>query len=294
MPRIRTIKPEYWSSPSVAGANPWVRLLYIAMWNWADDHGRGTANVKELAAFAFPHDDDPGAPTSAELPCMLAEIADRFSVVFYEADGRRYYAIPSWDTHQRNERRANSKHPAPNEGKPYNPDPTDQRKPGPARKPEVVSDDRHGTSVQDDGSSDPGTGEQGNRGTGENSAPAEPGADAQTELIPAKPTKPGTIAQRIAQDFASRHKPCNFHGVMGIAKQCVTAGESPERILGALEEVAAAGRPITADTVRNALHGTSRAQTVTARAVAAADQAWDDYEARHGGTVHQLNARPGA
>lgn len=165
MPRIRTIKPEYWSSPATAGASPWVRLLYIAMWNWADDHGRGTANVKELAAFAFPHDDDPEAPTSTELPCMLAEIAERFSVVFYEAEGRRYYAIPSWDDHQRNERRASSRYPAPDEGKPYNPDPSDQREPSSWRKSSASSDETHGNTAQDDGSSGTGTGEQGNRGS---------------------------------------------------------------------------------------------------------------------------------
>lgn len=165
MPRIRTIKPEFWSSPGVAGANPWVRLLFIAMWNWADDHGRGTANVKELAAFAFPHDDDPEAPTSAELPCMLAEVAERFAVVFYEADGRRYYAIPSWDDHQRNERRALSRHPAPEVGTPYNPDPRDQRIPNAWRKMTAVSDQTHGSSAPTDGSSGPGTGEQGNRGS---------------------------------------------------------------------------------------------------------------------------------
>ncbi|WP_125911402.1 MULTISPECIES: hypothetical protein [Pseudonocardia] len=161
-----------------------MRLLYIAMWNWADDHGRGTANVKELAAFAFPHDDDPCAPTSAELPCLLTEVADRFSVVFYECDGRRYYAIPSWERHQRNERRAQSKYPAPDEGKPFNPDPSDQRKRNGHRVLHGTSVANHGSSVHVDGSSGTGTGEQGNRGSKDLAA-----ADATPEP-PAAPAAP--------------------------------------------------------------------------------------------------------
>jgi hypothetical protein len=171
MPRIRTIKPEFWSSPSMRNASPWARLLYVAMWNWADDSGRGTANVRELAAFAFPDDEDPIAPTVTELPSLLAEVQSRWSVVFYEANGRRYYAIPSWDEHQRNERKAKSKYPAPDEGKPYDPGPPDQREHGSTL-------DSGGTSVHDDGStarrvgrSGTGTGEQGNRGTGETNSP---------------------------------------------------------------------------------------------------------------------------
>src|SRR5690625_833621 len=57
MPRMRTLKPEFWDSPSTAKADLAVRLTFLAMWNWADDSGHGTANVKELEAFAFPNDE---------------------------------------------------------------------------------------------------------------------------------------------------------------------------------------------------------------------------------------------
>ena len=65
MPRIRSIKPEFWDSPSTASASLRVRLLFIAMWNWADDHGRGTANASQVLSFAFPND--------AELQSLVAE-----------------------------------------------------------------------------------------------------------------------------------------------------------------------------------------------------------------------------
>ena len=56
MPRIRTIKPEFWSSPGVAKMSPLARLTFIGMWNWADDAGRGTYNPRELMGFIFPND----------------------------------------------------------------------------------------------------------------------------------------------------------------------------------------------------------------------------------------------
>src|SRR5690625_4874496 len=57
MARIRTLKPEFWDSPSTARAELAVRLTFMAMWNWADDSGHGTANLKELEAFCWPNDD---------------------------------------------------------------------------------------------------------------------------------------------------------------------------------------------------------------------------------------------
>lgn len=158
MPRIRTIKPEFWDSPSVASASPWARLLFIAMWNWADDHGRGTANLKELEGFAFPNDaaftDRSG--NTVHFRALVAEVADAFGVVFYTVRGRPYYEIPSWDDHQRNERRSKeSKHPSP------------QVEGAVAEIPCKRTETPHTSGT--------GTGEQGNRGTGEPPlVPAEP------------------------------------------------------------------------------------------------------------------------
>ena len=116
MPRIRTVKPEFWDSPSTAKASPWARLLFIAMWNWADDFGRGTANIKELEGFAFPNDDTftDRSGNTVNFRELVAEVSECFGVVLYEVDGRPYFAIPTWDSHQRNEKRAKqSKYPPP-------------------------------------------------------------------------------------------------------------------------------------------------------------------------------------
>lgn len=95
MPRIRTVKPQYWSTPDPPSRD--ARLLFIAMWNWADDEGIGTANPKELAAFAFPNDDD---ITPVVVQGLLREISGSFHVAFYTVGGRPYYFVENFLDHQ--------------------------------------------------------------------------------------------------------------------------------------------------------------------------------------------------
>lgn len=118
MPRIRTIKPEFFSSPDVEGMSPWARLLYIAMWNFADDAGRGSALPRELAGFAFPRDNF----DSADIRRVLGEVRRGFGVTFYKVNGRPYYCIPTWSKHQKIDKRSTPKYPAPGDGQEYDPE----------------------------------------------------------------------------------------------------------------------------------------------------------------------------
>jgi hypothetical protein len=106
--RIRTIKPEFFSSPDTAKASPRARLLYIAMWCWADDYGVGESNMNGLLGFAFPDSDD---LTRKELQRLCKEVQSAYKVDFYEVRGRFYYSVPSWDLHQKTERRSKKLNP---------------------------------------------------------------------------------------------------------------------------------------------------------------------------------------
>lgn len=118
MPRIRTIKPEFWSSPGIEELEPRWRLLYIAMWQWADDFGRGTAEPRELAAFAFPRENI----TLDEIRRGLDGIHRVFDVDFYYVARRPFYSIPSWGLHQKIDNRAKkARYPSPDDGEPFNP-----------------------------------------------------------------------------------------------------------------------------------------------------------------------------
>lgn len=125
MPRIRTLKPQFWDSPSTAKADLAPRLLFMAMWNWADDSGRGTANLKELEAFAFPHDDITSLPRrssgiSAVVWRNFAELfwetVQVYNVAIYVHGGRKYYEISSFREHQSKNFRPDSSLPGPDDG----------------------------------------------------------------------------------------------------------------------------------------------------------------------------------
>lgn len=163
MPRIRTIKPEFWSSPGVARMTPLARLTFIGMWNWADDAGRGTYNPRELMGFIFPHDEE---MTVAEFRALCAEIRAHVAVDFFEVAGRHYFEISSWKKHQsKHAKFDSSKYPDPDEG--HYIDPVNMQVIGEVaeiRRNSATSSRNSGTSAR---KKNLGTGEQGNRGTGE-------------------------------------------------------------------------------------------------------------------------------
>jgi hypothetical protein len=101
MARIRSIKPEFWDDRKLArrvcrdG-----RLLYIALWNLADEQARLNGDPQWIKGKVFPYDDDIDAGTVAKL---LDELAAPVlgAVVLYEADGDPYILLPKLARHQR-------------------------------------------------------------------------------------------------------------------------------------------------------------------------------------------------
>lgn len=201
MARIRTIKPEFWDSPGIETLDFEWRLLYMAMWNWADDSGRGKAEARELMGFAFPRDEE---MTLGEFRRGLGGIRRTFGVNFYKVDGRSYFAIPSWEKHQKIDKRSASRWPAPEDGEPYDPEtnmPVDLQE---QSNSWVLGGDSAGTR----GEMGAGTGEQGNRGTGESNYSSSPQAATETErpslelIIDADPEpEPAPKATGYTEDF---------------------------------------------------------------------------------------------
>ncbi|MBC3186387.1 hypothetical protein H7347_07340 [Corynebacterium sp. zg-331] len=158
MARIRSVKPELWSSPGIETLEYQWRLLFIAMWQWADDYGRGTAEPRELMGFAFPRDEN---ITLEDFRRGLGGIHRVFGVKFYQVSGRPYYSISTWEKHQKIDKRAKrSKHPAPEDGTPFDPTKPLFRQ-VPAEDSEGYIEDS-GESAEVSGKLGVGTGEQGN------------------------------------------------------------------------------------------------------------------------------------
>lgn len=90
MARIRTIKPEFFTSEDIVGLTPFGRLLYIALWCEADREGRLVWKPKTFKMRYFPAD-------ACDIDAMCAEVIDAGLVVLY---GDGYAHIPSFLAHQ--------------------------------------------------------------------------------------------------------------------------------------------------------------------------------------------------
>jgi hypothetical protein len=104
MARIRTIKPEFFTSEDIVDLSAFARLLYIAIWCEADREGRLIWKPKTLKIRYFPMDD-------IDIDALCDELISRNLVVLY-GDGLAY--IPTFTRHQ---------HINPRESKSVFPDP---------------------------------------------------------------------------------------------------------------------------------------------------------------------------
>jgi len=110
--RIRSIKPEFWRSDSVAALPREDRLLFIGLWSYVDDNGVGVDDYRLIAADLFPLDDDQN-----EVRGFVKEGLDRLSreslIVRYEVEGRRFIHVSTWKLHQRVDNPNKSRFPLP-------------------------------------------------------------------------------------------------------------------------------------------------------------------------------------
>ena len=93
MARIRTVKPEFFTSADIVALTPLARLFYVSLWCEADREGRLSWNLRTLKLRYFPGDD-------CSIDALAGELIDAGRVVLYEVDSRQYAEIPSFKKHQ--------------------------------------------------------------------------------------------------------------------------------------------------------------------------------------------------
>ena len=99
MARIRTIKPEFWTSEQVVECSPTARLLFIGLWNFCDDAGNHPASAKTIKMQVFPGDDLP----LSSVESLLQELVNNGLLDRYDADGKQYFHVTGWH-HQKIEK----------------------------------------------------------------------------------------------------------------------------------------------------------------------------------------------
>lgn len=98
MARIRTIKPEFWTHEAIMECSMNARLLFIGMWNFADDAGRLKNSPTSLKAQILPSDN----LTSRNIHELIMELSVNKRVVLYTVDNTDYIQIRGWDNQKIN------------------------------------------------------------------------------------------------------------------------------------------------------------------------------------------------
>ena len=200
--RIRSIKPEFWSSPDVAALSDADRLLFIGLWSYVDDHGRGRDDVALIVAALFPHDMVANPrETVAKVRDGLARLSEANLILRYTVASRTYFLVTGWGRHQRVDKPKASRIPEPTE-----------EENGTFPQNDAIRDSV--AKVRDDDATPrdtlaPGTGEQGNRGTGDippSRSPRDVADHNGTEVAPAalpapKAAKRSDRATRLPDDW---------------------------------------------------------------------------------------------
>lgn len=127
MARIRSIKPEFWSSEQIMECSPNARLLFIGLWNFCDDAGRHPMAPKQIKALVFPADD----LSSENVRALLDELSANGLIETYVVDGKEYFHVTGWQ-HQKIDRPQSPKYPGPVVD--HSPNPRDGKDKGEDRK----------------------------------------------------------------------------------------------------------------------------------------------------------------
>ena len=160
--RIRSTKPEFWKSRRIASVDWDARLVLKGLESYVDDNGVGVDDIELIVTDVFPRDMFTSPrETVARVSAAISTLEQAGLVWRYEGNGDRLLYIAFWEDIQRIDR--------PGKGRNPRPDGTWDYRDSEIR--ESVASPRESVAT--------GTGEQGNRGTGEEHArsPATPSSE---------------------------------------------------------------------------------------------------------------------
>ena len=97
MARIRTIKPKSWDDVKIGKLSRDARLLYIGMWNIADDLGVIIAEPQWIKSKVFPFDQ----LQLQQLVSMLTMLETNGFISHFSYNGENFYYLPTFSRHQK-------------------------------------------------------------------------------------------------------------------------------------------------------------------------------------------------
>lgn len=93
MARIRSIKPDFWTSEKIVELPFEARLFFIGSWNFADDNGNLQRSAKKLKMQIFPAD-------SIDCEPIIQSLIDAGLFIEYSVSGEKYLSIKGFKDHQ--------------------------------------------------------------------------------------------------------------------------------------------------------------------------------------------------
>jgi len=109
MSRIRTIKPDFFTSESVGALSWGARLTFAGLWTYVDDRGRAKDNPKAIRGALWPNDEE--TVSSANVVEFIDELVQHDMVCRYVADGSNHLHVINMKKHQTINRATASKLP---------------------------------------------------------------------------------------------------------------------------------------------------------------------------------------
>ncbi len=236
MARMRALKPEFWHDRKLArSCSRDARMLYMGLWNQADEWARGNGDPAVIKGQVFPFDD-------VEIEPLLAELCAGGWVVRYDFDGDPYLFLPKLDKHQRLEPvRVPSRLPEP---------------PDPGSLPSSPPPSERGA---DESARDANTSERIVTKHVAGSREHVAGSREHVAGAPAPPvlrTDPDATVQQRAEPIVRAYYDamagmCKWPAVLGIVKTAIKTGKWDDaHIYDALMRLAGEGRTLTVDTLR--------------------------------------------
>ena len=110
--RIRSIRPEFWSSEDITALSWNCRLIFIGLWSYVDDNGVGRDVEKLIVADLFPLEENQPAALK-QIRGALSELSSRGMVTRYTVDGKRFVHVTTFSTNQVINRPSRARYPLP-------------------------------------------------------------------------------------------------------------------------------------------------------------------------------------
>jgi hypothetical protein len=96
--RIRSIKPDFFTSESIGALSLHARLTFAGLWTYVDDKGRAKDNVRAIRGALWPNDEE--TVNSTDVSHFIDELVEHDMVCRYIHEGSAYLHAINFNKHQ--------------------------------------------------------------------------------------------------------------------------------------------------------------------------------------------------